>query len=244
VIESDSSSNAVWCLSHTLLRGMSPQVKARHDLLLTHTKYPPKSRIFAPGDVSDRIYLIMSGHVRLFSLHEDGKEVTLAVLGPGDVFGELALFSEKQRLRFAETMDEAVICSAPIAEFLEIMSDVPELTRQIAAIITRRVLQAEMQIENLAYSGVRGRIIGVLLELAQTVGQQVEDGTKIALRLSRQDLASFAGTSRETCSIELQRLAREDVIGFTDDGYIVVKDLSKLRPGLADRIRAALRISV
>jgi CRP-like cAMP-binding protein len=222
---------------------MSPEMRARHERLFTHTKYPPKSRIFAPGDVGDRIYLIKSGHVRLFSLHEDGKEVTLAILGPDDVFGELALFGEKRRLRFAETMDEAVVCSAPTPEFLEIMADVPELTRRIAAIITRRVVCAEMQVENLAYTGVRGRIIGVLLQLAQSVGEHVEGGTKINLRLSRQDLASYAGTTRETCSIELQRLTREGVIGFTGDGYIVVKNLSKLRPGLADRLRAALRIS-
>lgn len=169
--------------------------------------------------------------------------MTLAILGPGDTFGELALFGEKQRLRFAETMDDAVLCTAPIAEFLEIMSDVPELKRRIAAIVTRRVLQAELQIENLAYTGVRGRISGVLLQLAQSFGEHVEGGTKIALRLSRQDLASFAGTSRETCSIEIQKLAREGLIGFTADGFIVVKNLSKLRPGLADRLRAALRIS-
>jgi CRP/FNR family transcriptional regulator, cyclic AMP receptor protein len=88
VIERDSSSNTIWCLSHRLLRGMTEEAKARHDRLFTHTKYPPKARIFAPGDIGDRIYLIMTGHVRLFSLHEDGKEVTLTVLGPGDVFGE------------------------------------------------------------------------------------------------------------------------------------------------------------
>jgi CRP/FNR family transcriptional regulator, cyclic AMP receptor protein len=122
------------------------------------------------------------------------------------------------------------------------MKDLPELTKRIAAILARRVVQAEMQIDNLAYTGVRGRLIAVLLRLAQTLGEPVDGGTKIALRLSRQDLASFAGTSRETCSVELQKLSREGVIQFTDDGFILVKNLGRLQPGLLDRIRASLRI--
>lgn len=235
-------SNHVWCLSHKLLRGMSAEAKARHDRMFTHTKYGPKSRIFGLGDIGDQVYLIMSGHVRLFSLHEDGKEVTLAILGPGDIFGELSLFGEKKRTRYAETIDEAVICTAPTAEFIKIMADLPAVGKEIMAIVTRRVVQAEMQIDNLAYTSVRGRLISVLLRLALSFGEQVEGGTKISVRLTRQDLATFAGTSRETCSIVLQRLAREGVIQFGDDNHIVVKDLERLHPGLADRIRAALKI--
>jgi CRP-like cAMP-binding protein len=221
---------------------MSEEAKARHDRLFTHTRYPPKARIFAPSVIADRISFSVTGHVRLLSLHEDGKEVTLSVLGPGDVFGELALFGEQHRSRFAEAVDEAVVCSAPTDQFLEIMNDLPELTKRIAAILARRVVQAEMQIDNLAYTGVRGRLIAVLLRLAQAFGEQVDGGTKIALRLSRQDLASFAGTSRETCSVELQKLSREGVIQFTGDGFILVKNLERLQPGLLDRIRASLRI--
>lgn len=226
-----------------ITQGMSEEAKARYGRLLAEDGYAPKSKIFGPGDPGDRMYTIVSGHVRLYQLHEDGKEITLAILGPGDVFGEMALFGEVRQTRFAQTLDDAVVCSAPTAEFLKIMHDVPEVVSRIAAMLSRRVLQGEMQIENLAYTGVRGRLVAVLLSLAVRFGEPVEGGTEIALRLSHQDLANYAGTTRESCSVELRRLVCEGIIRFTGDRHIIVKNLDRLKPTLLDRHRAALKLT-
>ncbi len=198
--------------------------------------------IFTPDEHADRIYLIMSGHVRLYMIHEGGKEISLALLGPGDIFGELALFVEVQRTRFAQAFDTVVLQFAPTDKFLENIKDRPDLIMEIAAIISRRVIRAEMQIENLAYTSVPGRLHAVLLELVNRFGEPSDEGMIIPLRLSQQELASFAGTTRESCSVALRKLVRNGTIKLTKDRRIIVTDRGRLRAGMGDRLRAAFRI--
>jgi CRP/FNR family transcriptional regulator, cyclic AMP receptor protein len=237
-----SASNKVWHLKGAMLDAISAKDNADLARLFSEAIYPPKSVIFARGDPADRIYLVMSGHVRLYLVHESGKEISLALLGPGDIFGELALLGEVQRTRFAEAIDTVVLRFAPAKKFLEAIADRPRLKKEIAAIIGSRVIKAEMQIENLAYTSLRGRLLAVLLYLADHFGEPVQGGTEITVRLSQQDLASFAGTTRESCSAELNRLARNGTISLTKDHHIIVTNRNRLRPGLSDRLRAAFKI--
>jgi CRP/FNR family transcriptional regulator, cyclic AMP receptor protein len=238
----DSASNKVWHLKGAMLEAMSAKDKADLAPLFSQATYAPKSVIFARGDPADRIYLVMSGHVRLYLVHESGKEISLALLGPGDIFGELALLGEVRQTRFAQATDTVVLRFAPASKFLEAIAARPRLKQQIAAIIGHRVIQAELQIENLAYTSLHGRVLAVLLYLADHFGEPVDGGIEISLRLSQQDLASFAGTTRESWSTELHRLVRSGTISLTGDHHIVIRNRNRLRPGLSDRLRTAFRI--
>lgn len=234
--------NEVWCLPHKLLQSMSQDEMRRLAPLLTESKYGARSIIFEAGDPGDRVYFVWEGHVRLYRAHEDGKEISLGILSKGDIFGELALFGVTERQTFAESMDNVTLCSARTNDFLRVMSHMPQLTLRIAEIVGKRRLLAEMLVDGLAHATVRGRLLMVLRRLVEDFGAPCEGGTRINLRLSHQDLASLAGTTRETCSLEMGILQRQGIVHTTGEHYIVVPDVQKLAPGVIDRIRGLLKV--
>jgi CRP/FNR family cyclic AMP-dependent transcriptional regulator len=229
--------NKVWYLGQNrLFRGVPIGEIEKFAHLFRERDYGPKELVFAEGDLGDAIYLLKTGHVRIYRLTEDGKEVTLAVLGAGGVFGELALFDETTRQTYAETVDNAHICAASVEDFTRLMAHQPQLTGMVAREIARRRNEMETRIAGLAYGTVRGRLATALLQLASEHGEQQPDGSvRIGVRLSHAELAHLIGTARESCTIELGRLQREGIIAI-DDRYITIRDESRLQPGAIDKI--------
>lgn len=229
--------NKVWYLERNrLFAGVPLQEIEKFAHLFHEYDYSAKDLVFAEGDLGDAIYLLKTGHVRLYRLTEDGKEITLAILGPGDVFGELALFEQSRRTTFAETLDASHICAASVEDFTRLMAHRPQMTMMVARQIARRRDQAETRLAGLAYGTVRGRLTAALRQLAEEHGELLEDGsTRVNLRLSHQELAHIVGTSRESCTIELGKLTRQGLLRIDEDHRIVIHDLERLQPGAFDR---------
>lgn len=230
--------NKVWYLQRNRLFNGIPlkEVEAMAHLF-REVDYPPRSVIFQEGDVGDAIYLLKTGHVRIYRLTEDGQEATLALLGPGSVFGELALFHESHRLTVAETLDDAHICATSVDDFTRLMRHKPQLTMMVAYEIARRQTHSETRIAGTAYATVRGRVISVLRHLAEEHGQAQADGsTRVGIRLSHQQIASFAGASREACSTAISKLQKLGVLSVDDTHCFVIADLNALKPGTIDSI--------
>lgn len=234
--------NKVWYLERNrLFAGVPLQEIEKYAHLFHEYDYKARDLVFAEGDLGDAIYLLKTGHVRLYRLTEDGKEITLAILGPGDVFGELALFEQTRRNTFAETLDAAHICAASVEDFSRLMAHRPQMTMMVARQIARRRDQAETRLAGLAYGSVRGRLTAALRQLAEEHGELLADGTtRINLRLSHQELAQIVGTSRESCTIELGNLTRQGALRLDDDHRFVLLDLGRLKPGAFDRIVHAI----
>ncbi len=230
--------NKVWYLQHNRLFNGIPlkEIEAMAHLF-REVDYPPRHVIFQEGDVGDAIYLLKTGHVRIYRLTEEGQEATLAFLGPGSVFGELALFNEAHRLTVAETLDDAHICATSVDDFTRLMRHKPQLTMMVAREIARRQTHSETRIAGTAYATVRGRVISVLRHLAEEHGELQPDGsTRLGMRLSHQQIASFAGASREACSTEISKLQKLGVIRVDDTHCFVIADLNALKPGTIDSI--------
>jgi len=175
--------------------------------------------------------------VRIYRVTEEGQEATLAVLGPGDVFGELALFDEAQRLTVAETLDAAHICAASVSDFCALMRHKPQLTLMVAREIARRRTASETRIAGTAYATVRGRVISVLRHLAEEHGEHQPDGSiRIAIRFSHQQIASFAGATRETCSVQISKLQRSGVLRTDADHHFIIPHIDSLQVGIIDRL--------
>jgi len=230
--------NKVWYLGQNrLFRGVPAAEIEKFAHLFHERDYKPKEVVFFEGDLGDAIYLLKTGHVRIYRLTEDGKEMTLAVLGPGAVFGELALFDESVRTTYAEAVDASHICAASVEDFSRLMGHRPQLTSMVAREIARRREAAETRIAELAYGTVRGRLALALRQLADEHGERAPDGTiRIALRLSHGELAHIIGTSRESCTVELGKLQREGIIAVGADRTIAIVDEKRLKPGAADRL--------
>lgn len=232
--------NKVWYLERNrLFQGVPREEIEKYAHLFHEYDYKTKEIVFSEGDLGDAIYLLKAGHVRLYRVTEDGKDITLNILGPGDIFGELALFKETHRETFAEAADDVHICAASVEDFARLMGHQPQLTMMVATEIARRRQEAETRIPGLAYGSVRLRLMHALRHLAREHGRGVENGeVRITVHLSHQELAQLVGTSRETCTVELGKLQLAGVLRVDDRKYFVVKP-ERLEPGILDRILAS-----
>lgn len=229
--------NKVWYLERSLIfRGIPREEIAKYAHLFHERDYNPREIVFSEGDLGDAVYLLKTGHVRLYRATEDGKELTLTILGPGDVFGELALFEESHRQTFAECVDAAHICAASVEDFTRLMGHKPQLTMMVAHEIAHRRQDMETRIAGLAYGSVRLRLMHALRHLAREHGEQLQsDEVCIPIRLSHQELAQLIGTSRETCTIELGKLQLAGRVRFDEDRNLIVKP-ERLEPGVLERV--------
>ena len=218
--------NKVWFLERNrLFNGVPLDEIEKMAHLFREADYPPNHVIFDEGDLGDAVYLLKTGPVRIYLITEDGQEATLAVLGPGDMFGELALFDERQRLTVAQTMDPAHICAAPVDDFGSLMRNRPQLTMMVAREMARRRTASET------------RVVAALRHLAEEHGERRADGTiRIGIRFSHQQTASFAEATREACSTQISRLQRAGVLQTDATHHFVIPNLDGLQIGAIDRL--------
>lgn len=185
-----------------------------------------KTSIFDQGDPTRLVYLVKKGKVKIARLTPDGKEVTVAVLGAGDIFGEETLFSQGERTTVAVTIEETLLCTAQADDLFELLSRDPELALNVAKIVHERLTTASATIEDLAYARVADRLLHLFQRLAAEHGVDVPGGTRIDVRLTHADLASLVGSTRETVTLELSHLSRDGAISVEHGAITLLrKDL-------------------
>jgi CRP/FNR family transcriptional regulator, cyclic AMP receptor protein len=211
------SENKVFYLKNNrLFSGAGDRVDGTQHIFTT-VEYPAKTGIFDQGDPTRLVYLVKRGNVRISRLTPDGKEVTVAILGPGDIFGEETLFEKGPRTTVATTITQALLCTAKADDLFELLSKDPELALNVAKVVHDRLDDASATIEDLAYARVADRLLHLFERLAAEHGVTTDAGTRIDVRLTHADIASLIGSTRETVTVELQNLVREGKLR-TDHG--------------------------
>jgi CRP/FNR family transcriptional regulator len=208
--------NKVWYLRQNRLfeRANDSTVDASQHLFET-CLYPRKAYVFDQGDPSRLVYLVKRGKVRLTRLTPDGKEVTVAVLGAGDLFGEETLFADTPRTTHAVCIEETLLCSAKADDLFALLSDSPALALNVAKVLSDKLLDASATMEDLAYANVPDRIMHLLNRLASEHGvETASGGVLLDVRLTHADIASLIGSTRETVSLELSHLAKAGRIAY------------------------------
>jgi CRP/FNR family transcriptional regulator len=191
--------------------------------LFTIVTYPRKTAIFDQGDPSRLIYFLKRGTVRLARLTEDGREVTVALLGPGDLFGEETLFENGPRTTVAIALDEVLVCMVRADDLFAMISSDPALALGVARILSERVGELQTTMEDLAYAKIGERLMHLFRRLADEHGVREPRGTRLAIRLTHADLASLVGSTRETVSAEIATLTRTGRI-IADGRTIILPD--------------------
>lgn len=172
--------------------------------------YPKHAVIITEGDMSDSIYVIQSGRVKVYLTEEHGKEVIIDIHGPGSFVGEMA-FDELPRSASAMTMESSTLTVVPQSRFREFLQQQPDAALKLVRHLIRRARAATESIRSLALLDVYGRVARLLLDLAEP-----RDGQLVVLQaLTQQDIAHRVGCSREMVS----RLFKDLVVG----GYIAVR---------------------
>jgi CRP/FNR family cyclic AMP-dependent transcriptional regulator len=188
--------------------------------------FPANTRVFHEGDHSDACYIVRSGSFRVTREHSDGRAITLANLGPGDIFGELAMLDGEVRSASVEATDDGELLALPANDVRGLLARNPEITVKLVAALVRRLRAANERISRQSFQTVPSRVAGVLTQLVADEGGG--PGTGITVRMNQADLAQLAGTSRESVSRFLADLERAGVVRC-GRGRVTVLEPAKLR---------------
>jgi CRP/FNR family transcriptional regulator, cyclic AMP receptor protein len=168
--------------------------------------------IFHRDDPGQVLYVIKEGKVKIALISPDGQEISLVVFGKGECFGEFALLDGEPRSADAIALDKVECYTLQRSDFQNAIMKHPTIAIQVLEVLSRRLRKTDQMVENLIFLDVYGRVAKKLLELANEHGVKVDDGTRIEVRLTQQELASMVGASRESVN---------KVMGyFTDKQYI------------------------
>lgn len=191
--------------------------------------YKKNDFIYFTNETAKHIYMIAEGRVKIGHYSDDGKEIVKAILGAGEIFGELILTGEEKRTDFAQAMDENTnVCPISLEEMQELMADDKELSFKIYKLIGLRIRKLERKIESLVFKDARTRIIEFLKDAAEWKGKKVGFETMIPTKLTHKDIANLTGTSRQTVTTILNELKEANLIYF-DRRKILIRDLDQLK---------------
>src|SRR5437588_4161162 len=175
--------------------------------------------IFHRDDPGQVLYMIKEGKVKICIISPDGQEVALTVFGKGEVFGEFAILDGLPRSADAVALERVECYTLQRSDFQNAILKNPKIAIQIIEVLTRRLRSTDQMVEDLIFLDVYGRVAKKLLELADTHGTKVDDGTRIDVRLTQQEIASMVGASRESVN---------KVMGYFTDKNFISTDKHKI----------------
>lgn len=205
----------------SLFSDLPEEDKDKMEGVLTHISIKKRNLVYSAGDAADMVYVLMEGRVKITRLTEDGRELTLDILGPGDIFGELALTGETEREASAEALEDSMLCAIKKEDFISLASRSPLFSLSVTKWIGGRLRRIENRLEDLIFRDVRTRILTLFSDLAEKYGEPAEGGTRIAIKLSHQEIANLIGSTRETVTAELNSLKKKGEIIVEDKHYII-----------------------
>jgi CRP/FNR family cyclic AMP-dependent transcriptional regulator len=164
--------------------------------MVTRRSATRNTTIMSSGDATDSLYIVLSGRLKVMMSDSEGKEVILAILGPGEFFGEMGLIDDEPRSASVVSIEPCELLSIAKRDFKRVIAENSEMAMAVMRGLVRRLREADRKIGSLALLDVYGRVARLLLDMAENV-----NGEKIVTkRLPKQDIAKMIGASREMVS--------------------------------------------
>jgi CRP/FNR family cyclic AMP-dependent transcriptional regulator len=215
-------------LSAALFSDMEPEASAALLASMTRLTFARGTTIFREGEPGDRVFVIGEGKIKLGRRSNDGRENLLALLGPGEMFGELSLFDPGPRTATATVVADAVLFELAHTELISWLETHPTVAKHLLQALGRRLRRTNESLADLVFSDVPGRVAKALLDLSTRFGEQVEDGLRVAHDLTQEELAQLVGASRETVNKALADFAARGWIR-REGRAVVLLDLERLQ---------------
>lgn len=195
-----------------------------------------RAYIFMEGDAPRWFYLVRSGHVKIVRHSKTGKDVVLELLGPGEIFGGVAVIEKRSYPASAQATEPTVVLKIPADSMIALAERHPAFIKEMALMIGRRLRAAHDSVASLAVDPVEARLAATLLRLAKREGTRSDRGVALPFHLTRQSLADMTGTTVETTIRILSRWLREGLLGEAGDRLVLTdwEGLSALAEGGAD----------
>ena len=185
--------------------------------------------VFREGDESSTCYVVRNGRARAVREHPDGRSITLANFGPGDIFGELAMFDDERRSATIETLEDTEAIAILGGDMRRLLSEHAEISVKLLASLGRRLRETNERLARQSFQTVQSRVASVLMQLVAGAQSEGAEQGDVLITSTQASLAQLAGSSRESASRFLAVLERAGII-TQGRGKLVVHD-----PGALER---------
>ena len=211
-----------------IFSGLKEKDRKKLHQLAIEKNVPRGEYVFLRGTFGKVLYLVMEGLIKIEQPTERGKVKTLALLGPGECFGEMAIITNMPRSASALALENAKLLMLKREVFVSHLQNHPEISLRIIEVLCQRLTEANEQIKSLTFDSVAARLANNLVSLAEKFGEQDKEAWRIRIRLTHQELADLVGSTREIVTRTLKLFADEGSVEIDADRNIWIKDPQKL----------------
>lgn len=210
------------------LATLSPEEREPLRRASSSAVYEAGEAVFGPTRDPRHAYLLEQGLVRIYRIALGGKELTLAYVRPGELFGDIALIAERPRATFATTRRRSTILRIPRKAFMDVVRANNAILYQVAKKLGAALIHCQTHVEDLVFHDVRTRLIRSLLHLAQQFGRPRGGGAEVGVPLTQEEMATLIGASRQTVSEMLGDLAAAGLVE-RQGRELVLRDVAGLQ---------------
>jgi CRP/FNR family cyclic AMP-dependent transcriptional regulator len=212
-----------------IFQGVDPSAVQDLTTALEPVSFPRAHIIFAEGELGDRLYIILSGKVKIGRKSPDGRENLLAVFGPSDMFGELSIFDPGPRTSTATTVTDVEAVTMDRIALREWIAKRPEIAEQLLRVIARRLRRTNNMLADLIFTDVPGRVAKALLQLAHDFGTQEGGMLRVTHDLTQEEIAQLVGASRETVNKALADFAHRGWLRLEGKSVLILEPQRLIR---------------
>lgn len=210
-----------------IFQGVEPAAISALTDQLHYIDFRSGHTVFAEGQPGDRLYIIVSGKVKIGRRAPDGRDSLLTVLGPSDMFGELSIFDPGPRTSSATTITDVRAVSMDREAVRAWIADRPDIAERMLRVLARRLRRTTHDLADLIFTDVPGRVAKQLLQLAHRFGTREGDALRVNHDLTQEELAQLVGASRETVNKTLADFAHRRWISL-EGKSVLIRDCEKL----------------
>lgn len=178
--------------------------------------------VMRQGDPGDSMMVIVQGRVRVSIASEEGQEISIGVLGPGEVLGEMALLDGGERSTSITGIEDGVLLVIPRGDFLPLLQGSASLCLRLMQVLCGRLRRANVSMEEMATLDLSARLGRLLVRLAESFGSRGDGGRRLDVKLSQKDLSTLVAASREKVNRQLRQWEQEGAIA-RERGYLVIR---------------------
>jgi CRP-like cAMP-binding protein len=212
-----------------LLQSLSEgELRAIADLS-TRKRVKPRETVVQQSDPGNELFVLISGHLKVVSTDPEGRDAGLGVMGPGEVFGEVALLDGGPRSATIVALDPCELLVIRREHWLRFLKGSPDTAIQLLAVLAGRLRRLTERTEDIAFLRVGERLAKTIATLAESYGEKQPDGSiRLALKMSQQEMGDLVGATRESANKQIRAWEQDGLIS-QDHGHLIIRDLEALR---------------
>jgi CRP/FNR family transcriptional regulator, cyclic AMP receptor protein len=214
--------------NHPLFGQLAPEELERLLTYMRLVRQPPRTVLFRKGDPGTHMVVVVRGRVKVCTHSEDGKELVLNLINPGEVVGEIALLDGSDRTADAVTLTDSDLLILERRDFIPFLQRHPDACMRLFAVLCARLRKTSELLEEALFLEGSSRLAKRLVHLAEIFGKPVPGGVRVDIALSQQQLGNMVGMSRESMNKQLKQWRHDNLIRI-EDGRYVLTNLDALR---------------